>query len=201
MRNPACWWKGGLEVSQELESASFIYKDRGVVTERGNELLKDTRKQIIRSGQGPTLLDSLHSVSHPLYSFDFCSKFSRNSWNKSSQSMIFLHHNNRCFIRIQILESCSKTVESESLEVEPMKALREPFVLFLYSLKLESHYPQSSKSLHSNKGNSRKTELEKSMGKWHSNSPLPHHQLERKPLKLKHQNRLVTRDLLASCCP
>lgn len=63
-------------MSQELESASFIYKDRGVVTQRGNELLKDTKKEIIRSGQGPTLLDSLHSVSHTLCSFDLCSKFS-----------------------------------------------------------------------------------------------------------------------------
>lgn len=105
-----------------------------------------------------------------------------------------------CFIRIQILESYSKPFESESLKVEPMKLLREPFVL-LCSLKLENHYPKSSKSLHRYKGNSRKTEVEKSMGEWHSNSPLPHHQLERKPLKLKHQNRLITRDLLASCCP
>lgn len=31
---PSLLMEGGLEVSQELESASFIYKDRGVVTER-----------------------------------------------------------------------------------------------------------------------------------------------------------------------
>ena len=60
--------------------------------------------------------------------------------------MIYLHHNNQCFVRIQILESCSKTVESESLSRANEGAKRK-FCAFLIFTKVREPLPQKLKVL------------------------------------------------------